>query len=204
MTIRKGSELFSNKIGRTTLIGTLAILAMVGLAACGTVSDAGSTTDTQPTAISTPTQGLTMPALEIKPTDTPAASDSAAGSAPATPADTGAATDSGVITDSGAASSAGGAEVTTEVQATLKEWSLTLSQSEVPAGKVQFTITNEGMMPHNFTVTDSSGEIAATPNFPSSAGPQTLMVELKPGTYTLICSLPGHAARGQMAELVVK
>jgi hypothetical protein len=60
------------------------------------------------------------------------------------------------------------------------------------------------MMAHNLTVLDSSGEIAATPSFMSSEGPQTLEVQLQPGTYTIICSLPGHAARGQKTELVVK
>ena len=59
-------------------------------------------------------------------------------------------------------------------------------------------------MAHNFTVTDSSGQIARTPTFAGSQGPQTLEVTLAPGTYTIICDLPGHAARGQKATLVVK
>jgi uncharacterized cupredoxin-like copper-binding protein len=95
-----------------------------------------------------------------------------------------------------------GAETT--VQATLKEWAIVLSQSEVPAGKVTFTVTNQGQMMHNLTIQDSSGVVAKTPNFDSSQGAQTLEVELQPGTYTLLCSLPGHAARGQMTQLTVK
>jgi uncharacterized cupredoxin-like copper-binding protein len=93
----------------------------------------------------------------------------------------------------------------TTVAATLCEWAIDLSQSEVPAGKITFTVVNTGMMAHNLTVLDSSGvTIDATPTFRGSDGPQTLEVELQPGTYTLICSLPGHAQRGQKTELVVK
>jgi plastocyanin len=96
------------------------------------------------------------------------------------------------------------AGATTEVQGTLREWAIDLSQQEVPAGKVIFTVTNQGGSAHNFTVQDSTGVIGRTPNFSRSDGPQMLEVELAPGTYTIICSLPGHAARGQQTTLVVK
>jgi len=105
-----------------------------------------------------------------------------------------------------AESAAGQSEAgVTQISATLREWGLDLSQSEVPAGKIVFTVANTGMFPHNLTVTDSSGnDLGHTPTFPAAEGPKTLEVELQPGTYTIICSLPGHAARGQKAELVVK
>jgi uncharacterized cupredoxin-like copper-binding protein len=97
-------------------------------------------------------------------------------------------------------------ESATEIQATLIEWDLTLSQTEVPAGKVTFIVTNAGRMRHNLMIMDSAGTemIGRTPDFTASQGPQTLEVELQPGTYTVLCALPGHAARGQQAELVVK
>jgi uncharacterized cupredoxin-like copper-binding protein len=97
-----------------------------------------------------------------------------------------------------------GAGTETVVQAALVEWSIQLSRSEVPAGKVRFIVTNQGTMNHNLTVQDDSGVIAKTPNFKPAQGPQTLEVDLKPGTYTLICSIPGHAKKGQIATLVVK
>jgi plastocyanin len=93
----------------------------------------------------------------------------------------------------------------TQVQGTLREWAIDLSQQEVPAGKVIFTVTNTGQNTHNFAVEDSTGAlIAKTPNFGSRDGAQTLELDLAPGTYTIICSLPGHAARGQRTQLVVK
>jgi uncharacterized cupredoxin-like copper-binding protein len=92
----------------------------------------------------------------------------------------------------------------TDVQATLVEWAIQLSQSQVPAGKVRFTVTNQGTMMHNLTIENDSGVVAKTSTFSPSQGPQTLEVNLTPGTYTLICSIPGHAQRGQMTTLVVK
>jgi hypothetical protein len=102
-------------------------------------------------------------------------------------------------------SGAGGTNDVTEVQATLREWAIDLSLHEVPAGKVRFTVTNQGQFTHNLTIISPSGEeVAATRNFSASDGPQTLEVDLQAGTYTIICSLPGHAARGQRTELTVK
>jgi manganese oxidase len=74
----------------------------------------------------------------------------------------------------------------------------------VPAGTIQFTVTNEGQMRHNLAILGESGQIVRTPDFAPSDGAQTLEVELTPGTYTIICNLPGHAQRGQRTEIVVK
>jgi uncharacterized cupredoxin-like copper-binding protein len=93
---------------------------------------------------------------------------------------------------------------TTEIQGTLREWAIDLSQTEVAAGTIRFVVNNTGQFPHNFTVTDGSSTLAKTSNFGKSDGPQTIEVTLTPGTYKIICSLPGHAERGQQINLVVK
>ncbi len=92
----------------------------------------------------------------------------------------------------------------TEVSAVLKEWSIQLNVDQIPAGKVKFTVTNEGQMAHNLTVTNDSGTVGKTSTFTTAQGAQTLEVDLTPGTYTLICSVPGHASRGQKVSLTVK
>ncbi len=98
-----------------------------------------------------------------------------------------------------------GSATGTQIKATLKEWAIDLSQKEVSAGKITFSVTNEGVMRHNLTVMDSNGgKIGQTSTFASSEGAQTLAVDLQPGTYNIICSLPGHAQRGQQTTLVVK
>lgn len=163
LTVSK-ADIFKTEAWRMVLLGVMAMLGVLALAACG--GEAATST----------------PAPQPQP------------QAQATVAADTSTTDS---TSSGGASTA--------VSATLREWAIDLSRSEVSAGKITFTVTNQGMMQHNLTVMDASGNrIGATPDFGSSAGPQTLEVDLQPGTYTLICSLPGHAQRGQQAQLIVK
>ena len=182
-------------IKRIWVLGALAVGMMQTLAACG------DTAATDQPAVTTTDTPADTPAIIVPSTDTPA---TAMSSDPATPAQPDMQSDMtptpAVATDGNQSGGSG-----TAVQATLKEWAITLSQSEVPAGKVTFTVTNEGMMAHNFTVVDSSGNIVnGTPNFAGPQGPQTLSVDLQAGNYTVLCTLPGHAARGQKAELVVK
>ena len=43
--------------------------------------------------------------------------------------------------------------------------------------------------------------IGATPTF--SGGKKTLVVKLKPGTYTFFCSVPGHRQAGMQGTLTV-
>ena len=91
-----------------------------------------------------------------------------------------------------------------EVQLSIKEWQITPSNVEVKAGKVRFIVTNAGTMSHNITILQNGDVIGATPTFAPSEGPKTIEVELKAGTYNMMCSLPGHAARGQTGTITVK
>lgn len=185
------------RLGPTSAVAVIMLLA---LAACGAADSAGSATGsatrqdlaaaTQPTATVTDDMGDMATAA---PTE-----DTSANIIDALPATEATATPS---TGVGAGTQGGGS---TEIQATLREWAIDLSRQEVAAGKITIVVTNQGQFAHNLTVTDASGTIAKTPNFTASDGPQTLEVELQPGMYTIICNLPGHAARGQKTELVVK
>lgn len=68
-------------------------------------------------------------------------------------------------------------------------------------GEVTFVVTNEGAIEHNFVVEDSAKKAAAT--IPIIEPGQTLRViaTLRPGTYTIYCSLPGHREAGMVAAL---
>jgi plastocyanin len=93
----------------------------------------------------------------------------------------------------------------TRVQVIAKEYSLTLSRTEVPAGKVIVEFDNGGKDPHNlhFTEPTAGTEAGAFPT--SSPGTHTdLSLELRPGSYTLFCSLPHHEEKGMKATLVVR
>jgi uncharacterized cupredoxin-like copper-binding protein len=67
---------------------------------------------------------------------------------------------------------------------------------------VTIAFTNKAPIAHNFTLESSSGQtIAATPTF--NGATKTLTVTLKPGTYTFLCTVPGHEAAGMKGTLKV-
>ncbi len=80
-----------------------------------------------------------------------------------------------------------------------------LSRSSVPAGKTIIEFVNHGEDEHNLNAAQGSeGEVVGSlPNTPSNDH-LSLTVNLKPGSYTLFCSLPGHAAQGMKATLTVE
>jgi plastocyanin len=70
------------------------------------------------------------------------------------------------------------------------------------AGKVTFTFTNQAPEGHNFTIDTPGGKaVGATPTF--NGGSKTLSVTLKPGKYTFLCTVPGHAMGGMKGTLTV-
>jgi plastocyanin len=96
------------------------------------------------------------------------------------------------------------APATPRVQVIAREYSFTLSRTEVPAGKVIVEFVNGGEDPHNLHLLEPV-EGAEAGEFPTSSpgfhGDLTL--NLRPGSYTLFCSLPGHEAKGMKATLTV-
>jgi plastocyanin len=80
----------------------------------------------------------------------------------------------------------------------------TKSTLSAKAGKVTIDFTNSSPLMHNFTLQQgTNGKIlGATPTF--QGGTKTLTVDLKPGTYTYFCSVPGHRMAGMVGTLTVK
>jgi plastocyanin len=71
------------------------------------------------------------------------------------------------------------------------------------AGAVTISFTNASPLMHNVTLANSSGTVVgSTPTF--SGGTKSLTANLKPGTYTFYCSVPGHRAAGMQGTLTVK
>ncbi|MFI4993784.1 MAG: hypothetical protein ACHQCH_09245 [Solirubrobacterales bacterium] len=91
------------------------------------------------------------------------------------------------------------------VQVIAREYSFTLSRSEVPAGKVIVELANYGQDEHNLHATEPSegSEAGSLPNTLPGAHPD-LTLNLRPGSYTLFCSLKEHEAKGMKATLIVK
>ena len=130
-------------------------------------------------------------------TGAPAAAPTATTAAASTDSNSSASSDSssGVTADSAAQ----------EVKITLNEWSIEPKQVEVSAGKVKFLVSNSGQFPHNVVFSiEGTGQVGRTDNFNASDGAQTLEVDLQPGTYKMVCDIPGHESRGMVGTLVVK
>jgi plastocyanin len=71
------------------------------------------------------------------------------------------------------------------------------------AGKVTIKFTNMAPLAHNLTIEQGTAGrvIGATPTF--EGGTKTLTVDLKPGKYTFLCSVPGHRDAGMKGTLTV-
>jgi uncharacterized cupredoxin-like copper-binding protein len=83
------------------------------------------------------------------------------------------------------------------VGVTGKEFKFGLTTKTVRHGKVTFKFTNKGRLKHDFKI---AGKKTALVSPRKSA---SLTVTLKRGTYTYICTVPGHAAAGMKGKLKV-
>jgi len=126
-------------------------------------------------------------------------SSSKASSAPASTSTASAASSTPASTSGGAAASGSLAEAA-DPSGALKFTKTSLSAK---AGKVTISFANRAPLAHNLTIQQgSNGQIVGgTPTF--SGGSRTLTVNLKPGTYTFFCSVPGHRAGGMQGTLTV-
>ena len=91
-----------------------------------------------------------------------------------------------------------------EVQVSAVEYHFTLSRTTVPAGKVIIQFVNNGQDEHNLNAQGEGGPQAATFATEDPKAVTRQVVELRPGSYTLFCSLPGHEAKGMKATLTVE
>jgi plastocyanin len=79
----------------------------------------------------------------------------------------------------------------------------TSEEINAKAGKDTIEFTNESPVPHDVKIENEAGEeIGGTEVI--SEGSDSAEVELKPGTYTYFCSVPGHRQAGMEGKLVVK
>ena len=89
------------------------------------------------------------------------------------------------------------------VSVRLSEWKLELSQLTVPAGEVEFTVTNGGTMLHAFEVEGQGLEKDLEPI--KVGATSTLRLTLPPGSYELYCPIDSgaHKKMGMIAHLEV-
>jgi uncharacterized cupredoxin-like copper-binding protein len=100
---------------------------------------------------------------------------------------------------------AGLALATTNVGVAEREWRLSAYVPVVPRGSVRFYVHNFGEDPHDLQVRGPQGFVSATLPEVAPGGNGVLRAKLaRPGRYTLVCTLPGHEAKGMRATIRVR
>ena len=70
------------------------------------------------------------------------------------------------------------------------------------AGEITISVVNDSSQPHNLHIVDASGvQLPEVWDIPTRGTIDTRTVTLAAGTYTLICTIPGHV--NMKAELTV-
>lgn len=108
------------------------------------------------------------------------------------------------------------------VKATETDFAIKLDNASVQAGRVRFSVTNDGPSQHEFVVLKTDLPAAGLPVSNDQAEEEaegvehvdeveelgsgqtgTLDVKLDPGNYVLICNIPGHYEQGMRAAFTV-
>jgi len=122
-----------------------------------------------------------------------------------TPATTGGETTGEATGGAGAKEEGGGGAATTlEFEADPGgQLAYTTTSASAKAGEVTIDFSNPQPLPHDVKIESSGGEeVGGTDTV--SEGSNSATVNLKPGTYTFYCSVPGHREAGMEGTLTVK
>ena len=117
-----------------------------------------------------------------------------------------------------AACSGGGSEVSTSISVTMTDFQYIPNSFTVPAGQeIDFTATNNGGVEHSFVIMNLGKDITtgftnadlANVYWEETAIPvgqsvtDTFTAPSEPGTYQIVCAVPGHLEAGMIAKLMV-
>lgn len=92
-------------------------------------------------------------------------------------------------------------QAATTIDASETEFKIKLSKSSAAAGTFTFDVANDGKIPHDLVV-EGNGVDEKT-KLLNGGDSATLTVDLKPGTYDVFCSVPGHKQAGMDTKLTV-
>jgi plastocyanin len=96
-----------------------------------------------------------------------------------------------------------GTAATVKIEASPSGLAYKKTKVTAKAGEDTIDFTNPASIGHNVTIEDSAGKtIGETETL--AEGSTSTTVDLKPGTYTYYCSVPGHREAGMEGTLVVE
>jgi plastocyanin len=104
--------------------------------------------------------------------------------------------------DSGGAAAAQGASTTLQLAASPTAIAYDTKSLSAKAGKVTIDFDNPSAIEHDVAIEQGGKEIAASDRV--TQGKTSLSAQLAPGTYTFLCTVPGHAEAGMEGTLIVK
>jgi plastocyanin len=111
-------------------------------------------------------------------------------------------TETGGEAAGGTATSGGGSTLAIEADPN-GELAYTSDEETAKAGEVTIDFNNPQSLPHDVAIEDSSGATVGQTDVISDSSTSTT-VDLKPGTYTFYCTVPGHRDAGMEGTLTVK
>ncbi len=72
------------------------------------------------------------------------------------------------------------------------------------AGNIDITLDNESSVTHNVEVSAKGGKVLGTSKDVSGGDTTLDLKDVKPGTYTFYCDIPGHRQAGMEGTLTVR
>jgi len=94
-----------------------------------------------------------------------------------------------------------------------KDFAIAMDKSTIKAGSITFNIKNNGPSLHNIGITkeaDSSkgggitGPVIKDSDTIDQGKTTTITVDLQPGAYNVVCTVPGHVQLGMIMKLTVQ
>jgi len=82
-----------------------------------------------------------------------------------------------------------------------KDFSFALAASKAEAGAITFVVQNNGSMQHDFAIRGNGVEQKTPKIKPGETA--RLTVDLKPGAYSYVCTIPGHEQLGMNGTFTV-
>ena len=78
------------------------------------------------------------------------------------------------------------------------------TKATAPPGSIKFDMPNESSVQHNIALRDEGGKILGEGEVVGQGGNSTFTASLTAGTFTYVCTVPGHEEGGMKGELTVK
>ena len=104
---------------------------------------------------------------------------------------------------SSSSSSSGGVAQTVEIDVAQTGLAYTTTTATAKAGTVTLKSMNPQSIEHDISIESSDGSINQKGNLVANGDVSEVTVDLKPGTYTFYCSVPGHKEAGMSGTLTV-